>query len=126
MLFAEINPHARRPALERFKSNWTAYLNQMSLNEETAAAGVRLPHCHAIGERFEKSKCEWNPHTELCLQYKHATSAFDAGKLKLEPLYRKWRKLYLAAPSKPSFRYPSSKRLPLAKIFGGGIFPNRL
>jgi len=120
-------------AQQRFLENWTAYLQFTrkpvpgitpgfdALNEQTALDQGRLPHCLKIGETFEKSKCEWNPHTELCKQYKRALDQFDADTAKLEPLYREWRRDYLAGPRKPQFRYPSSRDLPMPKIFGDGF-----
>lgn len=110
---------------QRFTDNWSAYLRALSLNEDTVVEHGRLPHCLRIGETFEKSKCEWNPHTELCKQYKRALdnpdNGFDEETLRLEPLYRQWRRDYLAGPRKPSFRYPSSRDLPMPKIFGAGF-----
>lgn len=115
-----------KPADEqRFTSNLKAYLRALNLNEDTLVKHGRLPHCLRIGETFEKSKCEWNPHTELCKQYKraldHSDNGFDEETLKLEPLYRDWRRNYLAGPRKPVFRYPSSRDLPMPKIFGAGF-----
>lgn len=120
---------------QRFQRNWTEYL-QFSrkadaggtgaftpLNEDTVVARGCLPHCLKIGGNvWERSECLWNPHTELCLQYKRALgnpdNGFDDATLELEELYREWRALYLAGPRKPSFKYPSSRDLPMPKIFG--------
>lgn len=133
-----IFPRSQRDAQraqQRFQENWTAYLGFSRpgvpggaqgfgpLSEETAVAAGCLPHCLKIGGKvWEKSECRWNPHTDLCLQYKRALSnpanGFDEATLKLESLYRQWRALYLAGPRKPSFRYPSSRDLPMPKIFG--------
>jgi hypothetical protein len=105
-----------------FTQAWTDYLKALDLTEQTAIQGGRLPHCHKIGgETFEKSKCEWNPHTHLCLEYKKALALLSPEMLQLEPEYREWRRLYLAGPRKPSFRYPSSRILPMPKIFGAGF-----
>lgn len=101
-----------------FDSAWTAYLKAMQLNEETVIGHRRLPHCLKIGDTYEKSRCEWNPHTELCRQYQQALSELDPQTLALESDYREWRRHYLAGPRKPSFRYPSSRVLPMPKIFG--------
>ncbi|TWT40435.1 putative transposase DNA-binding domain protein [Phycisphaerae bacterium RAS1] len=105
----------------RFQNNWTAYLQQMGLNETRIIAQKRLPHCLSVGKLFRQSECLFNPHTALCERYKRALQQFDDETLKLEPLYRAWRKDYLAGPKKPSFRYPSSRELPIPKIFGAGF-----
>ena len=123
--------HKRR-ALERlykdvprcqrwFEDAWTAYLRFLGLNEQTVVQSRRLPHCLKIGETWEKSQCRWNPHTELCKEYKRALEGLDARTLALESEYREWRREYLAGPRKPSFRYPSSRELPMPKIFGEGF-----
>jgi hypothetical protein len=109
-------------AQQRLSDNWTAYLRAMELNEQTVLDHGRLPHCLKIGETYEKSKCQWNPHTELCKQYRNALGRFDAAALALEPQYREWRRDYLAGPRKPQFRYPSSRDLPMPKIFGEGFY----
>ncbi|RIK66295.1 MAG: hypothetical protein DCC65_09995 [Planctomycetota bacterium] len=110
---------------QRFSDNWTAYLSAMKLNEQTLVQHQQLPHCLKIGETFEKSACVWNPHTDLCGQYHRAlvnpNNGFDDAMLSLEPLYRAWRRNYLAGPRKPSFRYPASRDLPMPKIFGDGF-----
>jgi len=112
-----------------FKANWNAYLKAMgdestgsTLNDTTAIEKGQLPHCQKTNEKFEKSKCEWNPHTDYCAEYKRRLEAMlDAETLKLEGTYRDWRKLYLAGPRKPQFRYPSSRDLPMPKVFGEGF-----
>jgi len=119
-LFPRDRPHGQL-AQQRFNENWTAYLQALGLKEERVVNRGRLPHCLKIGETHEKSKCAWNPHTELCKQYKRALDQFDEETLKLEPLYREWRRDYLAGPGKPQFRYPSSRELPMPKIFGAGF-----
>jgi hypothetical protein len=123
---------------QRFRDNWTAYLEFSRkavpggdegfarLSEQTVLNAQCLPHCLKIGETYEQSKCCWNPHTELCLQYKralaHPGNGFDDATLALEPLYRAWRRDYLAGPQKPSFRYPSSRELPMPKVFGADYY----
>ncbi len=104
-----------------FKDSWKAYLHALNLSEDTILNYRRLPHCLKIGETWEKSKCEWNRHTELCLHYKDAVAALPLETLKLEPAYREWRRDYLEGPRKPSFRYPSSRDLPMPKIFGSAF-----
>ncbi len=106
-----------------FKANWNAYLKSMGLNDQTAIEQGRLPHCAKIGgEVYEKSKCTFNKHTELCLDYKRLLEAefvHERNTLgELEKLYRQWRKDYLAGPKRPSFQYPSAAELPMPKIFG--------
>ena len=123
---------AKRRALERlykdvpqcrrwFEDAWTAYLRFLGLNEQTVMQSRRLPHCLNIGETWERSQCRWNPHTELCKEYKRALEGLDAGTLALESEYREWRREYMAGPRKPSLRYPSSRDLPMPKIFGAGF-----
>lgn len=106
---------------QRFTKNWEAYLQAMRLNESTVVGQSRMPHCLKIGGTGEKSECTWNPHTHLCKLYKAKLDPFDDETLKLELLYREWRKNYLAGPRKPSFRYPSARDLPMPKIFGEGF-----
>lgn len=113
-----------RPARWRvFQAHLKAYLQAMNLTLDTLISYGCLPHCQKIGETGEKSQCQWNPHTELCRRYKALLEQrFTSDELKLEPLYREWRKHYLAGPRKPSFRYPSSRELPTPKIFGRGFY----
>lgn len=106
---------------QQFSDGWAAYLRILGLAEDTVLARQQLPHCLKIGETGERSQCQWNPHTELCKRYKAALDRFDEPTLKLEPMYRAWRADYLAAPRKPAFRYPSSRALPMPKIFGAGF-----
>jgi hypothetical protein len=102
-----------------FAGSWSAYLKALAVNEDTVVARGRLPHCLKIGDKiWEKSNCEWNPHTELCRQYKEKLDALDPDIVRHEQEYREWRRDYLAGPQKPSFRYPSSRDLPMPKIFG--------
>ncbi len=104
-----------------FEDAWKAYLNFMDLNEMTCIQSGRLPHCLKIGETWERSTCEWNPHTELCRSYRRELDAMPPAVRALEPQYREWRRAYLAEPRKPAFRYPSSRMLPMPKIFGAGF-----
>lgn len=122
------NTGQRRAADQKQQSfvvDWAAYLHGMGLDEKTVIQRGCFPHCLKLGKTFEESECRWNPHTELCNQYKRAldnpANGFDDGTLALEPLYREWRKNYLAGPRKPSFKYPSSRDLPMPKIFGEGF-----
>lgn len=121
-LFRDATQSARADAVKRLKDNWNAYLLHMGLNGTTIITARRLPHCRKIGETFEKSRCEHNPHTELCNQYRRALAQLPADVLALEGVYREWRRLYLAGPAKPSFRYPSARDLPTPKIFGRGYY----
>jgi hypothetical protein len=104
----------------RFEFEWSEYLKVLNINEQTVIIYGRLPHCYRIGDIWENSKCEFNPHTHLCCQYKGAIASMNADTLANEADYREWRKYYLAGPRKPSFRYPSSQHLPIPKIFGSG------
>jgi hypothetical protein len=101
-----------------FNLAWPEYLRFMNLNEQTVVQQGQLPHCRKIGQTFENSNCQWNPHTHLCLQYKRALAQLDDATIQLEPLYRQWRAEFLAGPRKPSFKYPSTRELPMPKIFG--------
>lgn len=126
ILFKDDPQHQRAQLLNQLEAGWSAYLKHMELNAETVVRHGKLPHCRTIGETFEKSKCAWNPHTDLCLEYKRRLNAefsatSDAAALALEATYRDWRRLYLAGPRKPSFRYPSSNDLPMPKVFGAGF-----
>jgi len=121
ILFSGAPPQKRPHLLKPLKAAWNAYLKHMELNAETVVQRGRLPHCRKIGETFEKSKCEWNPHTELCNRYRRALAQLPEDVLALEGEYREWRKLYLAPPRKPSFKYPSARDLPMPKIFGEGF-----
>jgi len=101
------------PQAENFPQAWEDYLKALGINEDKA-----LQHCQNFGDDQE---CEYNPHTEDCRKY----GAELANRPDLQPwdqLYREWRKEYLAGPSKPSFRYPSSRHLPMPKIFGKDFF----
>lgn len=126
ILFKDAPQHQRAQLLNQLKAAWSAYLNYMGLKADTVVSHGKLPHCRTIGETFEKSKCVWNPHTGLCQKYKRSLNAefgaaSDAEALKHEGTYREWRRLYLAGPRKPSFRYPSSRDLPMPKVFGAGF-----
>jgi hypothetical protein len=106
-----------------FASAWMAYLNHLNLTEQTVVDHRELPHCLRIaGKTYEKSECRWNPHTELCKQYKRAVDSLDEQTRKLESLYRDWRRDFLAGPAKPAFKYPSSRDLPMPKIFGADFY----
>lgn len=125
---------AKSGFIKAFKANWNAYLRAMgnqktgsTLTGRTAIAKGCLPHCAKIGGKsFEQSDCTWNPHTSYCLEYKRALTnpdnGFDDDMLALEGAYREWRRLYLAGPRKPHFRYPSARDLPMPKVFGKDYF----
>lgn len=101
-----------------FPKAWKNYLQFMNLNELNLIRkyNANLPHCL----EFKGDKdCQYNKHTELCQEYKTLLlEKFTEDELKLEGLYREWRKQYLSGPSKPAFRYPSCSKLPTPKIFG--------
>lgn len=114
--------NAQNAFIFRFRKNWGEYLEAMGIDESTAVQGGRLQHCPKKGrELFEKSACRHNPHTALCAAYKGALVQLPDDVLALEPLYREWRKVYLAGPRKPTFKYPSARELPMPKIFGEGF-----
>lgn len=117
MLYAKV-PQCRA----WFERAWDAYLREMGLNEQTVVQHGRLPHCLNIGKTGAESRCEWNPHTELCRRYKAAVDRLPEDLRALEGEYREWRGEYLAGPRKPQFRYPSSRNLPTPKIFGRGYY----
>jgi len=107
------------PEARWFPDAWKSYLNALGVEENTlVAGGPSLPHCvEFAGDR----KCAFNKHTELCMKYRAILE--KRGDLQpFEALYREWRAEYLSGPSKPSFRYPSSRALPVPKIFGSGYF----
>lgn len=104
-----------------FTDAWAAYLKFLGLSEATVVEKGRLPHCLKLGGLGQESRCEWNPHTELCKRYKAALAELPPETLTHEADYRVWRRSYLAGPRKPSFRYPSAKTLPMPKIFGAGF-----
>lgn len=115
-------PNAKADFIRIFKTNWNAYLKAMELNDTTAIEKGCLPHCRSIGNKFENTDCIWNPHTDYCAEYKRRLEAMlDPATIEFEELYRIWRKDYLAGPRKPSFKYPSSRDLPMPKIFGKGF-----
>lgn len=126
-LFAGMDDRKRADLFRLFKTNWNAYLKAMNLSGETLLEKGELPHCTSIGETWEKSACRFNPHTELCLDYKRALrAAVDRGDLAEQDLeqekdYRAWRARFLAPPRLPTFRYPSARELPIPKIFGAGF-----
>jgi hypothetical protein len=90
-----------------FPKAWEEYLKSLELNEDTVISwGQQLKHCV---EFKEGNDCLYNVHTNECREYR-------------KHLENKWRKEYLAGPAKPSFKYPSQRKLPMPKIFGEGFF----
>lgn len=107
---------------KHFKRNWQAYLKALNINGATAVAGGRLQHCPKKDrENYEKSKCRFNRHTELCMAYKGAIVQLPDEVIGMEAEYREWRRLFLAGPRKPTFKYPSARDLPMPKVFGAGF-----
>lgn len=109
-----LKPHVQKA----FRKNWKNYLNHMQLKEETIRnqSGGQLPHCENLSQ-----ECRFNPHTELCKQYKQQLS--ERPDLKPhDERYREWRREYWRGPRKPVFRYPSVKRHSMSKIFGENYF----
>lgn len=101
-----------------FSKKWNEYLTALGIKEDTLLKQGGLPHCTAFSD---DSACTFNKHTNDCTQYKLLLEK----KPHLHPhesLYRQWRKLYLAGPSKPSFQYPSTRHLPMPKIFGRDFY----
>jgi hypothetical protein len=113
--------HENRSCPRDFQARWDAYLAALNLNEATIVQRGKLPHCEKL-TRTEKTTCQWNPHTNLCVQYARMAAGLDAETRTLESQYREWRSKFLAAPRKPSFKYPSGRVLPTPKIFGEGYF----
>ncbi|MCL6482209.1 MAG: transposase, partial [Firmicutes bacterium] len=107
-----------RKIQNRFPQNWKQYLQYMELEEKTIREkyGGRLPHCKKLG-----SECRFNPHTELCRQYKQQLSD-NQQLVEHEECYREWRRKYWRGPRQPVFRYPSEKRRSTPKIFGRDYF----
>ncbi len=109
-----LKPNAQKD----FQKNWKKYLKHMNLKEETIRKKYdgQLPHCENLDQ-----ECRFNPHTELCKQYKKQLS----NRQDLVPhdeLYREWRREYWRGPRKPVFRYPSVKLHSMSKIFGKDYF----
>jgi len=103
-----------------FPGAWEEYRKAIGVDEKTILNKHNgcLPHCVEFGDDVD---CEHNKHTDLCRQYKSGLD--NRPELQeVEGLYREWRGLYLSGPKKPSFRYPSSKALPMPKIFGKGFY----
>jgi len=120
-----------------FEHAWAAYLKAMNLKVETILHKHGcLPHCDVapkgkveqagqldLNGRWEKSRCRFNQHTDLCMRYLDELKVLKPETLALEAKYRAWRKEgFLAPPSVPSFRSPSSCDLPMPKIFGKDHF----
>jgi len=108
----------KNPKAKWFTDAWDKYLKAMGITEQTILSRGSLPHCVEFGDDKE---CQFNQHTEKCRQYKALLDAKPELQA-LEGLYRKWREKYLSGPSKPSFKYPSAKKLSMPKIFGAGFF----
>jgi IS605 OrfB family transposase len=109
------------PQAKWFRQSWQDYLQTLNIKEETILRdyGGRLPHCL---EFKGEEDCKYNPHTDKCKEYRKLLDQMSESDRQLEELYRQWRSEYLAAPRKPSFRYPSSRTLPVPKIFGKDFF----
>ena len=106
------------PRVRWFQSAWPAYIRATGITKFEARGQISLPHCT---EFADDKDCEFNPHTELCTQYRNALTG-RPDLQEFEELYREWRKSYLAGPKKPSFKYPSARKLPMPKIFGDGYY----
>jgi hypothetical protein len=104
-----------------FPVAYRKYLDVLGLKEAKLLRHSELPHCLKIDGVYEKSKCEHNPHTELCKQYAELAKSLSPSDLSLEDKYLEWRKRFFKGPSKPVFRYPSSDELPMPKVFGDGF-----
>jgi hypothetical protein len=111
--FFKMEPKARW-----FPEAWKEYLTALGVKEDTVLNSARLPHCAKFSD---DNDCEFNPHTELCRQYRNLLDR-QPDLQALEAQYREWRRDYLSGPKKPSFRYPSSRNLPMPKIFGEDFF----
>jgi hypothetical protein len=101
-----------------FKEAWAAYLEFLGIKKFKLTKPVKLPHCVSFKSDTE---CEYNPHTELCRQYRELLNS-NPHLHEVESLYREWRKQFLNPPKKPAFRYPSARKLPTPKIFGKDYF----
>jgi hypothetical protein len=102
-----------------FPQAWKDYLAALNLTEQTllvSYSGV-LPHCTDWN-----ADCTWNPHTDVCARYRERLQDWPGETRALEPLYREWRREgFWRSPRKPVFAYPSSRTLPMPKIFGAGF-----
>jgi len=109
-----LHPSARR----WFPKAWQEYLRILGVQEVTIRSHQgRLPHCENLNR-----DCEFNPHTEKCKKYHSLVSQLPDSQLRLEPLYREWRRHYLSGPRKPEFQYPSARSLSTPKLFGKDYF----
>jgi hypothetical protein len=107
------------PKARWFPESWEEYLKALDINEQTVlAVGRGLPHCVKFGGEFG---CEYNNHTNECEEYRRILKERPELQ-KFEKDYREWRREYLSGPSKPCFRYPSQRKLPMPKIFGSDFF----
>lgn len=116
-----MNEHQARAMVETFQAQWSEYLRALGIDEETVLRsrgrhGSVLPHCTGRGE------CKFNEHTEDCRKYRVEMANLPAKLRKRETLYREWREKYLAGPRRPTFKYPSARKLPMPKIFGTGYW----
>lgn len=102
-----------------FPSAWERYIKTVKVHEDNLINkyACKLPHCLKFDD-----DCHWNPHTDDCKNYRCLLKKLPKHIRDLEPRYREWRKDFLSGPRKPSFRYPSSRLLPMPKIFGKDFF----
>lgn len=103
-----------------FPRAWRNYLTELNIKETTILQDYSgsLPHCEKLD-----SECKFNRHTNICTKYKDLLlSQLTATERELESKYREWRRNYLAAPQKPSLRYPSANKLPTPKLFGRDFY----
>lgn len=108
----------KEPQAHKFSKTWWAdYLQALGITEGTVArkGNGDLPHCPQKND--DKEPCPYNEHTEKCKLYKARLSS-EPRLQELDSLYREWRKDFLSGPKKPSFTYPSKRRLSIPKIFG--------
>lgn len=109
----------QHPNARWFPQAWEAYLKALEINEQTVLeGGGELLHCVKFGADQE---CQYNKHTNECQEYRKCLEK-RPNLQESEVVYREWRGEYLSGPAKPSFQYPSPRRLPTPKIFGRGYF----
>jgi transposase len=109
----------QQPNARWFPGAWEAYLKMLGVTEQTVlAGGHELPHCVEFGAERD---CSHNKHTNECEEYRRILEN-RPDLQSFENLYREWRAEYFAGAAKPCFQYPSSRGLPMPKIFGEGYF----
>jgi len=101
-----------------FPTHWKEYLKEMNLNvgKLLESGGIENLHCISF-----KGDCQFNRHTDLCLEYAERIKTLPIDCVQLDRVYREWRRKFLAGPKRPTFTYPSAAS-PTPKIFGRNYY----